>query len=123
MTRLFFKDAFVWGFVLWLVGYILGMVLFPIVPKPMLGWVIMPMGIIISLVILLKKVKSKTLGQYMLLGIVWTLIAIVCDYLFLVLIFKPGDGYYKLDVYVYYLLTFTLPILAYVIKRKPYSSH
>lgn len=118
MTRQFFKEAFIWGFVLWLVGYILGIVLFPLVPNSMLGWVIMPMGTILSLTILLKIVRSKTFEQYVLLGIIWTLIAVVCDYLFLVMVFKPVDGYYKLDVYIYYLLTFTLPMLAYVIKRK-----
>jgi hypothetical protein len=45
------------------------------------------------------------------LAIVWVLIAVICDYFFLVKAFKPADGYYKLDVYVYYFLTFALPIL------------
>jgi hypothetical protein len=25
--------------------------------------------------------------------------------------FKPADGYYKLDVYLYYILTFALPLI------------
>jgi hypothetical protein len=27
MEKQFYKDAFVWGFVLWLIGYLLGMIL------------------------------------------------------------------------------------------------
>jgi len=39
------------------------------------------------------------------------LIAVIFDYLFLVKMFKPTDGYYKLDVYLYYILTFLLPLI------------
>lgn len=42
----------------------------------------------------------------------WTLIAIIFDYFFLVKLLKPADGYYKLDVYLYYSLTFILPVVA-----------
>ena len=38
------------------------------------------------------------------------LIAVICDYFFLVKAFNPADGYYKLDVYLYYGLTFILPL-------------
>jgi hypothetical protein len=34
----------------------------------------------------------------------------VFDYFFIVKAFNPPDGYYKLDVYVYYLLTFIIPV-------------
>jgi hypothetical protein len=37
--------------------------------------------------------------------------AIVLDYVFLVMMFKPEDGYYKLDVYFYYFFTLVLPLL------------
>lgn len=37
--------------------------------------------------------------------------AVVCDYFFLVKLFKPADGYYKLDVYMYYFLTLTFPLI------------
>ncbi len=36
---------------------------------------------------------------------------IIFDYFFLVKMFKPADGYYKLDVYLYYVLTFILPLV------------
>jgi uncharacterized membrane protein len=111
MTKQFLKDALGWGIVLWLIGYVLGIVLFFIVPNSMIGWIIMSMGIIIALWILFKKVKGDSFQYYVLLALVWVLIAIVCDYFFLVKLMKPADGYYKLDVYLYYAITFILPLL------------
>ena len=111
MTQQFYKDSFGWGFILWLIGYLLGIVLFFIVPPSLLGWVIMPIGLAITLWELLKKIKSESFKNYIALAFIWVLIAVVCDYLFLVLVFKPSDGYYKLDVYVYYFLTFILPLI------------
>lgn len=110
MTRQFLKDAFGWGFLLWFIGYVLGIVLFPFVPNSLLGWVIMPIGIVLALWVLLKKVKGDSLQYYVRLAVVWVLIAIIFDYFFLVKVFKPADGYYKLDVYLYYLITFVLPL-------------
>jgi hypothetical protein len=55
--------------------------------------------------------KADSFRYYALLAMVWVLIAIACDYLFLVKALKPADGYYKLDVYLYYALTFVLPLI------------
>lgn len=105
------RDALIWGFLLWLIGYILGIILFMFVPPSVLGWVIMPIGTTITLWVLFKKIKNDSLQYYLKLAVSWTVIAIVFDYFFLVKAFKPADGYYKLDVYLYYALTFVLPIL------------
>lgn len=110
MTKQFYKDAFGWGLLLWFIGYGLGMIFFSIVPKTMIGWFIMPIGIIITLWVLFKKIKADSFQYYVLLGVVWVLIAVVFDYLFLVKPFKLADSYYKLDVYLYYILTFILPV-------------
>lgn len=112
MNRQLLKDALGWGLALWLIGYTLGMILFTIVPLSMIGWVIMPIGIIIALWVLFKKVKGDSFRYYLLLAIIWTIIAIVFDYLFIVKLLKPADSYYKLDVYLYYSLTFILPLIA-----------
>lgn len=109
----FYLDAFGWGFALWFIGYLLGMFLFFIVPVDMLGWFILPVGTIITLWVLLKRIKGNSFDYYLRLSIIWTLIAIVFDYLFLVKVLNPADGYYKLDVYLYYALTFILPLAAY----------
>jgi hypothetical protein len=107
----FYKDALGWGFVLWLIGYVLGIMLFAVVPLSMIGWIILPIGTIITLWVLFKKIKSEALQYYFVLAVSWTLIAVAFDYVFIVKLFKPADGYYKLDVYLYYVLTFVLPLV------------
>jgi len=83
----------------------------------MIGWVIMPIGIIVTLLILWKVVKLEKFSDYIWLGIIWALIAVVLDYLLLVKLFNPAGGYYKLDVYLYYGLTLVLPIIIGLYKR------
>lgn len=124
MSKQFLKDAFGWGFVLWLIGYALGMVLYSLVPVWAIGWVITPIATAITLWVLFKKIKMETVRQYIWLAVAWTAIAVVCDYLFLVKAFAPADGYYKFDVYLYYTLTFALPVCVgwYHIKNKTITS-
>jgi uncharacterized membrane protein len=111
MNKQFMMATFGWGFLLWLVGYILGIVFFMIVPPSLVGWVIMPIGILMTLWVLYKKVRLTRFQDYLKLAAIWTILAMVCDYFFLVKVFKPVDGYYKLDVYLYYLITFLLPLI------------
>jgi len=106
--KIFLNTVF-WGFMLWLFGYILGIIFFAFVPKNMIGWFVSPLGIIFTLWVLLKKIKREELMCYFGLGLIWTIMAMALDYVFLVKLFKATD-YYKLDVYVYYILTFILPI-------------
>lgn len=111
MNKQLLKDAVGWGFLLWLIGYGLGIALFTVLPTSILGWVITPIGLIIMLYVLFRKIKPTYLSYYVLLAFVWTAIAIVCDYLFLVRAFHT-TSYYKVDVYLYYILMFLVPILA-----------
>ncbi len=104
------KDSLGWGSILWLIGYLLGIILFFFVPISLLGWIIMPIGVMITFWVLLKKVRVNAFQHYLLLAIVWTVLAIALDYLFIVRAFDPEDGYYKLDVYLYYMLTFIIPL-------------
>jgi hypothetical protein len=110
MNKQLLIDALGWGFVLWLIGYALGMILFFMVPPSAIGWIIMPIGIVITLWVLLKKIKGNSFQYYVTVAIGWTFIAIALDYLFIVQMLKPADGYYKPDVYLYYALTFILPL-------------
>jgi hypothetical protein len=105
-----FLNTVLWGFVLWLFGYVLGFIFFAFVPKDLMGWYILPFGVIATLWVLLKKIKRDKFGCYIALGIIWTIMAIVLDYIFLVKMLKATD-YYKLDVYIYYILTLVLPIV------------
>jgi len=118
MKKGFYKDALGWGFLLWLFGYILGIALFFVVSPAFLGWVIMPFGILFTLWVLGKRIHSKHQSYYLGLSVIWTVLAIILDYFLLVKIFKPADGYYKLDVYFYYGFTFILPLLVALKKSK-----
>ena len=104
------QNTLFWGFVLWLFGYILGMIFFAFTPKEMIGWYIMPFGIIATLLVLFKKIKRDSFVCYIGLGIIWAIMAIVLDYVFLVQLLTAAN-YYKLDVYLYYIITFALPLL------------
>lgn len=120
MTKQFLKDALLWGFILWLIGYGLGMALFFLVPASFIGWIIMPIGTALTILVAMKKIKGTTITYYFLVALVWVAIAALFDYIFLVKILKPADGYYKLDIYVYYALAFLIPLVAGFAKiRKP----
>ena len=110
MTKKFLRDALLWGIGLWFVGYALGIIFFAFIPANLIGWIIMPIGIILTLWVLMKKIKSHTCCYYFGLAIIWTLIAMIFDYFFLVKVFHPIN-YYKLDVYLYYMLTLILPLI------------
>lgn len=118
MNKQLLKDSVLWGIIIWLFGYLLGILLFPLVPTAYIGWVIMPIGILVTLWVLFYKVKVKTFREFIILGVSWAIIAVILDYLLLVQLFKPTDGYYKLDVYLYYLITLLLPIGVGYLKRK-----
>jgi uncharacterized membrane protein len=111
MNKQLLKDSLGWGIIFWLIGYVLGFVFFFVLPTSLIGWVIMPIGLAITLWVLLKKVNSESLNYYLILAVIWTAIAIAFDYLFIVKALKPADGYYKPDVYFYYTLTFISPLI------------
>lgn len=98
------------GFLLWLFGYVLGFIFYALVPRAVIGWYIMPFGIAATLWVLFKKIKRDSFGCYVGLGVIWTLLAVLLDYLFIVQALHPTESYYKLDVYIYYALTFALPV-------------
>ena len=106
------KDAGGWGALLWLVGYVLGLVLFAFVPPGLIGWIMTPFGAAMTVWVAFRKVTGDSRRYFVLVGLVWMAIAVVGDYLFIVKAFAPPDGYYKLDVYVYYALTFVIPLAA-----------
>ncbi len=116
-------STFGWGLGLWLIGYVLGFIFFMFVPANLIGWFIMPIGAAITIWVVLKKIERESFGCYIGLGVIWVLIAVVFDYLFIVKMLKPADGYYKLDVYIYYLLTFLIPVVIGYFKMKKTGSN
>jgi hypothetical protein len=121
MDKQLLKDTLGWGVILWLIGYCLGFIFFFVLPISLVGWAIMPIGLIITLWVLLKKVKVGDFQYYFILSVIWTVIAVVFDYLFIIKTLKPADGYYKLDVYLYYVLTFISPLIIGLWKRQNIS--
>lgn len=103
------KDAVGLGTLLWLFGYVASLVLFftPFVNN--LGWIISAIFTPITIVItwLWFRARDLPLLYFVKVGIVWTVIAIVLDYLFIVQLFQAT--YYETDVFVYYALTFLIP--------------
>jgi hypothetical protein len=59
-----------WGFILWLFGYILGIVFFAFVPKDLIGFFILPLGVAFTLLVLLKKIRREEFMSYIGLGII-----------------------------------------------------
>lgn len=118
MNKQVLKDTLGWGFLLWLFGYVLGFLFFALVPANMIGYVITPIGVAVTLRVLFKQINSNTLSYYLKLSIAWTLMAIICDYFFLVQVLHPADGYYKFDVYLYYAITFALPLIVGYLRKK-----
>ena len=118
MNKQLVKDTLGWGIALWVIGYVLGILLFAFVPSGSIGWIISPIGILITLWVLLRKINKTVVSYYAWLGISWALIAIILDYLLLVKVFNPAGGYYKLDVYFYYVITLFLPVVVGLFKIK-----
>ena len=117
MNTVFLRPVIGWGFGLWLFGYLLGFAFYAVVPPEHLGWYIMPLGIVVTCIALWRFVKIDSLNDGIWTGIIWAAIAIVLDYLFIVKLLNPADGYYKLDVYLYYMLTFLLPVGSALLRR------
>ena len=117
MNKLLIRDGLGWGFALWLFGYLLGFAFYAVVPPDLIGWYVMPLGIAATCLVLWKWIRPGSMRDALLLGIVWSAIAIIGDYLFIVKLLNPPDGYYKPDVYLYYLLTLALPLAAAWLRR------
>ncbi|MCL4389871.1 MAG: hypothetical protein M1484_00820 [Patescibacteria group bacterium] len=64
MNKQLIKDYFGWGILLWFIGYVLGILLFMVVPAAILGWIIMPVGIVLTLFVLLKRIHGDSLPYY-----------------------------------------------------------
>jgi hypothetical protein len=117
MNKKIWLDSLGWGLVLWIIGYILGFVFFFILPTAMIGWAIMPIALIITFWVLLTKVSGTSFRYYLFIACVWTILAVALDFLFIVQLLKPADGYYKLDVLLYYVLTFASPLVVALWKK------
>ena len=104
------KDTVGLGTGLWLFGYLASLVLFFSPFSGTMGWIITAVFTPVTIAITWWwfRARDLPLGYYAGVGVVWTVIAIVLDYLFIVQLFRAD--YYGPDVFVYYALTFLIPV-------------
>jgi hypothetical protein len=105
------KDTAGLGTLLWLIGYLAGIVLYFTPLSDSLGWVIMVIFTPITLWITLWWfcARDLPLRYYAGVGVAWTALAVVLDYLFIVLLFNSSH-YYAMDIFVYYAMMFLIPV-------------
>jgi small-conductance mechanosensitive channel len=96
---------------LWLIGYLLSLVLFFTSWAEHLGWIITAICTPVTIAVTWWWFRKRDLplSYFVMVGLVWILIAVILDYLFIVLLFQAV--YYKTDVYVYYALIFLIPVV------------
>jgi len=105
------KDTAGLGVALWLIGYLASLVLFFSPYAGAMGWILLVVFTPVTLAITwlwFRKRERLPLEYYAGVGVAWMLIAIVLDYLFIVMLFHAT--YYGIDVFVYYAVTFLIPV-------------
>ncbi len=104
------RDGVGLGTALWLLGYLASLVLFFSPFSGAMGWIITVVFTPVTIAITWWwfRARDHPLSYYVGVGVVWTVIAIVLDYLFIVQLFRAT--YYGPDVFVYYALTFLIPV-------------
>jgi hypothetical protein len=104
------KDTIGLGTGLWLFGYLASLLLFFSPFADIMGWILTAVftPITIALAWWWFRARDLPLTYYVVVGVAWTVIAIVLDYLFIVRLFQTT--YYEIDVFVYYALTFLIPV-------------
>jgi len=100
------------GMALWLIGYLASLALFFTSFAGIMGWILLavftPVTSAIAWWWFRQREPPLPLQYYAGVGLAWMLIAIVLDFLFIVLMFQAT--YYDVDVFVYYAVTFLIPV-------------
>ena len=105
------KDTAGLGTVLWLIGYLASLVLFFTPFAGIMGWILIALFTPVTVAITwwwFRQRECLPVRYYAGVGFTWVLIAVVLDYLFIVLLFQTT--YYGFDVFVYYAVTFLIPV-------------
>jgi hypothetical protein len=105
------KDTAGLGIALWLIGYLASLVLFMSPYTGIMGWILLIVFTPVTIAIVFwwfRKRELLPLKYYAGVGIAWVIIAVVLDYLFIVQLFHAT--YYGIDVFVYYGVTFLIPV-------------
>jgi hypothetical protein len=105
------KDTAGLGTFFWLVGYLAGIVLFFTPLKESMGWVMLAAFTPFTIAVTWWWFRGRglPLPYFPGVGVAWTVIAVVLDFLFIVQLFG-NPQYYAPDVLIYYALTFLIPV-------------
>ena len=87
--REFIIDSLGIGLALWLAGYLSSLLLFILIPKDLLGWILFVVFAPITVYVAYWRFHRRNLqfNYYLGVAVVWTLIAVIFDYLFIVKLF------------------------------------
>ena len=105
------KDTAGLGTFFWLIGYLASLVLYFLPIPYSLGWILLVIFTPFTIWVTwwwFRQRDRHPLQYYACVGIAWTLIAVVLDELFIVLLFNATE-YYVPDVLLYYALMFLIP--------------
>jgi hypothetical protein len=105
------KDYAGLGTGLWLIGYLASLALFFSPYAGIMGWILLAIFTPVTVAITwwwFRQWEGLSLQYFAGVGVAWMLIAVVLDYLFIVLLFQAT--YYGPDVFVYYAVTFLIPV-------------
>ncbi len=110
-------DTIGFGFLLWLIGYFMGffIITIPGYPEIMTIPVILTaFSLAVALVtaaftyVRFRKRREVSWLYAFLVGITWTILAIVLDFIFIVLLFN-APSYYRPHIFTYYAITLVVP--------------
>jgi hypothetical protein len=103
-------DTIGLGTALWLLGYLVSLGLFFTPFASVMGWVITAIFTPVTIAVAWWRFRARDLplSYYAGVGLAWAAIAIALDYLFIVRLFNAD--YYAPDVFLYYALTFLIPV-------------
>jgi hypothetical protein len=110
--HLYLRDTLGLGLAFWLIGYLLSLVLYFVLPLAIMGWSLFVVLTPVMVGVTWRWFRDRNLPvtSYLLVAIAWTVIAVVGDYLFIVRLFQ-AVSYYQADVFVYYAVTFLVPVI------------
>jgi hypothetical protein len=103
-------DFVLLGLLLWLIGYLASLALFFSPFASEMGWILLVACTPVAVAITYWRFRGRVLplAYYAKAGLCWMALAIVLDYIFIVLLFTAT--YYGADVFVYYVVTFLVPV-------------
>jgi len=106
------KDTAGLGILFWLIGYLAGIILFFTPFFGSTGWILFVLFTPFTLLVTWWWFRPRdrlSLQYYAGVGVAWMLIAVVLDYLFIVMLLAPAS-YYSLHIFLYYALMFLIPV-------------